>query len=65
MTMTIREIEDHAGRLHDRLQEEKHKVRRGEYDGPPQANLNLIRALEGRIDELLRQCQAAEPARVA
>jgi hypothetical protein len=50
--MTVAEIEDHAARLRGRLDEEKRKVRDGDYVGSRRANLALIAALEGRLGEL-------------
>lgn len=62
MTMTVDEIEEHAGRLHDRLTEERRKVDRHEYTGERAANLKLIEALEGRIRELLGLCSTLRRA---
>jgi len=56
MSMTIGEIEDHAENLRGRLESERGKVRRGEYLGDRRTNSRLIDALEGRVDELVRQC---------
>lgn len=60
MSMTVSEIRDHAERLQGRLTEERHRVRDGHYTGHPAANLKLITALEGRVAELLSQCDALE-----
>lgn len=60
--MTVQEIKEHADRLQDRLDAERHKVLRGEYRGSPEANLALIAALDGRITELKAQCAALEAA---
>lgn len=61
--MTVDEIREHAQRLQGRLDDERRRVTAGEYSGHPSANLKLIAALEGRVAELLDQCDAAEAAR--
>lgn len=58
--MTVTEIREHAERLQGHLEAERRKVKAGEYSGSRTANLNLVAALEGRIDELLGQCRAME-----
>lgn len=62
MTMTVTEIREHAGQLQGRLDIERRKVRDGEYNGHPHANLDLIGALEGRVAELLAMCDQVEAA---
>ena len=60
MSMTVTEIREHAGQLQGRLDIERRKVREGKYSGHPHANLGLIEALEGRVAELMAQCDALE-----
>lgn len=60
--MTVTEIRDHAERLQGRLDAERRKVHAGNYQGHPHANLGLIEALEGRVAELLAQCDVVEAA---
>lgn len=60
--MTVDEIMEHAMRLNDRLAEEVRKVHRHEYTGDHAANLELIRALEGQVAELLVQCESLRAA---
>lgn len=62
MSMTVTEIRDHAEQLQGRLDIERRKVREGAYHGYPHANLGLIAALEGRVAELLKQCDEVEAA---
>lgn len=62
MTMTTTDIRAHADQLQGRLEIERKKVATGEYGGHPSANLHLIDALEGRIKELLDQCDAVDAA---
>ncbi len=62
MTMTLTEIEDHAGTLRARLTAERRKTDQGGYGGSRRANLRLIGALEGRVDELVRQCRLLQEA---
>lgn len=52
MTMTVEEIDDHILLLQSRLDRERKKVEDRVYTGPRTANLELIDALQGRIDEL-------------
>jgi len=62
MTMTVNEIRGHAARLQDRLDLERRRVEHGGYLGNRECNLDLVRALEGRITELLAHCDAVEAA---
>ena len=62
MSMTTTEIRDHADRLQGRLDEERRRIEHGGYRGNRESNLSLVRALEGRITELLAQCTAVEAA---
>lgn len=60
--MTVDEVREHAGRLQGRLDDERKKVETGRYTGPRSVHLELIEALEGRIGELLAQCDTVEAA---
>lgn len=61
MSMTVTEIREHAGQLQMRLTEERHRMNAGDYgNGHPRANQELITALEGRVAELLYQCDVVE-----
>lgn len=60
--MTIAEIRDHTDQLQGRLETERRKIERGHYSGPRSVNLALVHALEGRVTELLAQCEEMERA---
>lgn len=60
--MTVVEVREHAERLQGRLETERKKVETGQYTGPRSVHLELIEALEGRIGELLDQCDRVEAA---
>jgi len=61
MSLTVTEIREHAGLLQGRLESERLRLAAGDYgNGHPRANLRLIEALEGRVAELLKQCDEVE-----
>lgn len=60
MTLTVDDIREHAERLQGRLEEERARVTSGKYSGHPAANLELIAGLEGRVAELLADCDRYE-----
>lgn len=62
--MTVPEVREHAENLRNHAVLKRHQVEQGAYHGSRKANLDLILALEGRVAELLAQCDAVEEAAV-